>query len=310
MTTTSQVAPPTVTTGLEAERVVESGPRRFRLRRTGKYVLLLLFLIFVLIPVYVLVVTSLKPPQDVSPAESWSLPVRWPWEPAIEGGATGFDNWTTAWTALSPAIGRSFLLAIPAALISSLLGSANGFVLSRWRFPYADLVFTVILFGMFIPYQAIMTPLVQMKTSLGLPSDISTLILVHVIYGLPICTLIFRNYYTSIPPDLMEASRVDGAGMLRTYRDIVLPLSVPGFVVTIIWQFTSAWNDFLFAVFLSNTSGGPVSLALNNLAQGAQLANYGTAMAGALLASVPTLIVYIVLGKYFIGGLMSGSVKS
>jgi glucose/mannose transport system permease protein len=310
VTTTSQVAPPAVTTGLEADRIVETGPRRFRLSRTGKYVLLVIFLVFVLMPVYVLIVTSLKPPQDVTPGQSWSLPVRWPWEPAIEGGATGFDNWTTAWTALAPAIGRSFLLAIPAALISSLLGSANGFVLSRWRFPYADIVFTVILFGMFIPYQAIMTPLVQMKTSLGLPSDISTLILVHIIYGLPICTLIFRNYYTSIPMELMEASRVDGAGMLRTYRDIVLPLSLPGFVVTIIWQFTSAWNDFLFAVFLSNTSGGPVSLALNNLAQGAQLANYGTAMAGALLASLPTLVVYIVLGKYFIGGLMSGSVKS
>jgi glucose/mannose transport system permease protein len=309
MTTTTQ-APPAVSTGLEADRVVQTGPRRFTLSRTWKYALLVLFLVFVLTPVYVLIVTSLKPPQDVSPTTSWSLPVRWPWEPAIEGGATGFDNWTTAWEALSPAIGRSFLLAIPAALISSLLGSANGFVLSRWRFPHADIVFTVILFGMFIPYQAIMTPLVQMKTSLGLPSDISTLILVHIIYGLPICTLIFRNYYTSIPMELMEAARVDGAGMLRTFRDIVLPLSLPGFVVTIIWQFTSAWNDFLFAVFLSNTSGGPVSLALNNLAQGAQLANYGTAMAGALLASLPTLLVYIVLGKYFIGGLMSGSVKS
>lgn len=302
----------TITTGLEKRSPATTSSRtaRVRFNRTAKYVMLIIFLVAVMMPVYVLVVTSLKPPADVNPATSWGLPVRWPWEPVAPGGPTGFDNWAIAWEALAPAIGRTFTLAIPAALISSFLGAMNGFVLSRWRFPRADWVFTFILFGMFIPYQAIMTPLVQMKTSLGLPSDISTLILVHIIYGLPICTLIFRNYYVSIPMELMEASRVDGAGMIRTFRSVVLPLSLPGFVVTIIWQFTSAWNDFLFALFLSNQRQGPVSLALNNLAQGAQLANYGAAMAGALLASLPTLIVYIVLGKYFIGGLMSGSVKS
>lgn len=305
----------TITTGIEKKDAAIDAPTagrsgRATLGRTAKYVLLILFLVVVLMPVYVLIVTSLKPPQDVNPATSWGLPVRWPWEPALEGGPTGFDNWTLAWDTLSPAIARTFLLAIPAAIISSFLGAMNGFVLSRWRFPRADWVFTFILFGMFIPYQAIMTPLVQMKTSLGLPSGISTLLVVHIIYGLPICTLIFRNYYASIPMELMEASRVDGAGMLRTFGSIVLPLSLPGFVVTIIWQFTSAWNDFLFALFLSNQREGPVSLALNNLAQGAQLANYGSAMAGALLASLPTLVVYIILGKYFIGGLMSGSVKS
>ncbi|WP_375386332.1 carbohydrate ABC transporter permease [uncultured Microbacterium sp.] len=309
----------TISTGLEPQKadlavaasaIPGTGKARRRIGRTLKYALLVFFIVIVLMPVYVLVVTSLKPPSDVNPATSWGLPVRWPWEPALPGGPTGLDNWSVAWTALSAALGRTFLLAIPAALISSLLGSMNGFVLSRWRFPYADLVFTFILFGMFIPYQAIMTPLVQIKTSLGLPSNISTLLIVHIIYGLPICTLIFRNYYVGIPNELMEASRVDGAGMLRTYASVVLPLSLPGFVVTIIWQFTSAWNDFLFAMFLSNTREGPVSLALNNLAQGAQLANYGAAMAAALIASVPTLIVYIVLGRYFIGGLMSGSVKS
>ncbi|WGD37247.1 carbohydrate ABC transporter permease [Lysinibacter sp. HNR] len=304
---------PQVSTGIEkkpAAATPGSLTPRARIGRTTKYVLLLLFVIVVLMPVYVLIVTSLKPPGDVNPATSWGLPVRWPWEPITPGGPTGLDNWSAAWTALAPALGRTFLLAIPAALVSSFLGSLNGFVLSRWRFPHANIVFTLILFGMFIPYQAIMTPLVQMKTTLGMPSTISTLLIVHIIYGLPICTLIFRNYYVSIPGELMEASRVDGAGMLRTYASIVLPLSLPGFVVTIIWQFTSAWNDFLFAMFLSDTANGPVSLALNNLAQGAQLANYGAAMAGALIASLPTLLVYIILGKYFIGGLMSGSVKS
>ncbi|MGO2049872.1 MAG: carbohydrate ABC transporter permease [Microbacterium sp.] len=304
----------TVATGIErrsaAPAPTPTGRKgRARMGRTLKYALLLLFIVIVLMPVYVLVVTSLKPPSDVSAVSSWSWPSLWPWQ-ADSDGATGFDNWATAWNALAAPLGRTFLLAIPAAIISAMLGSMNGFVLSRWRFPYANIVFTLILFGMFIPYQAIMVPLVQMKTTLGMPSSIVTLLLVHIIYGLPICTLIFRNYYEGVPEELMEASRVDGAGMLGSYWRIILPLSLPGFVVTIIWQFTSAWNDYLFALFLSDANQGPVSLSLVNLSQGAQLSNYGASMAGALIASIPTLAVYILLGKYFIGGLMSGSVKS
>ncbi|MFD5226133.1 carbohydrate ABC transporter permease [Microbacterium sp. NPDC058342] len=303
-----------VATGIE-RRVSTGGSiptahrTRARMGRTAKYALLLLFVVIVLMPVYVLVVTSLKPPSDVSAVTSWSWPSLWPWQ-ADADGRTGFGNWATAWDALAAPLGRTFLLAVPAALISAILGSMNGFVLSRWRFPYANIVFTLILFGMFIPYQAIMVPLVQMKTSLGMPSSIVTLLIVHIIYGLPICTLIFRNYYEGVPEELMEASRVDGAGMLASYWRIILPLSLPGFVVTIIWQFTSAWNDYLFALFLSDANQGPVSLSLVNLSQGAQLSNYGASMAGALIASIPTLAVYILLGKYFIGGLMSGSVKS
>jgi glucose/mannose transport system permease protein len=303
-----------VATGIErrattAGRIPTTSRTRTRMGRTTKYVLLLLFVVVVLMPVYVLVVTSLKPPSDVSAVTSWAWPSRWPWQ-ADADGQTGFGNWATAWDTLAAPIGRTFLLAIPAALVSAMLGSMNGFVLSRWKFPYANVVFTLILFGMFIPYQAIMVPLVQLKTDLGLPSNILTLLFVHIIYGLPICTLIFRNYYEGVPEELMEASRVDGAGMLGSYWRIILPLSLPGFVVTIIWQFTSAWNDYLFALFLSDANQGPVSLSLVNLSQGAQLSNYGASMAGALIASIPTLIVYILLGKYFVGGLMSGSVKS
>ena len=304
----------TVATGIERRTSlagsIPTGSRtRARMGRTVKYVLLLLFVVIVLMPVYVLLVTSLKPPSDVSAATSWALPLRWPWQ-AGPDGATGFENWSAAWSALAAPLARTFLLAIPAAIISAVLGSMNGFVLSRWKFPYANVVFTLILFGMFIPYQAIMVPLVQMKTTLGMPSSILTLLIVHIIYGLPICTLIFRNYYEGVPGELMEASRVDGAGMLGSYWRIILPLSLPGFVVTIIWQFTSAWNDYLFALFLSDANQGPVSLSLVNLSQGAQLSNYGASMAGALIASLPTLLVYVILGKYFIGGLMSGSVKS
>ncbi|WVK87528.1 carbohydrate ABC transporter permease [Dactylosporangium sp. AC04546] len=273
--------------------------RRSPLARVVTYVLLLFFLIIILMPAYVLVVTSLKSGREIGVNGQWNLPSEWT-----------FASWEKAWTSLRPSFIRTFELAIPVALISSVLGAANGFVLSRWRFPGADVVFTLILFGMFIPYQAVMIPLRQIVHEIGLPPGISTLIFVHCVYGIPICTLIFRNYYaTTVPVELIEASRVDGAGMLRTFWSVILPVSAPGFVVTIIWQFTSAWNDYLFAIFMSNTRNGPVTIALNALA-GAQSPDYAASMAGALIASLPTLLVYIVLGRWFIGGLMAGSVKS
>lgn len=266
--------------------------------RTFRYAVLILSLIVVLIPVYVLFVTSFKGIGDATPSRTWFFPTTWTTE-----------NWVEAWEALSPALMRTFAMVIPAAIISSMLGSMNGFVLSRWRFPHANLVFTLILFGMFIPYQAVMIPLVQLMIDLGVPNGIPSLILLHVIYGIPICTLIFRNYYETVPMELIESARVDGAGLLRTYFSVVLPISIPSFVVVLLWQFTSAWNDFLFAIFFSSASNGPVTMALNNLANGAMLSNYGVSMAGALIASLPTLLVYILLGRYFVGGLMAGSVK-
>ncbi len=271
---------------------------RRRLSRTAKYFMLIIFLIVILIPAYVLVITSFKSAGDATPARAWLLPTEW-----------NTDGWQRAWDTLAPALGRTFAMVIPASIVSAMLGAMNGFVLARWRFPYADLVFTLILFGMFIPYQAVMIPLVELMQNIGMPSGIASLFLLHVVFGLPICTLIFRNYYASIPENMIEAARVDGAGMLRTFAWIVLPLSAPGFVVTLIWQFTSAWNDFLFAIFFSNAQNGPVTISLNFLASG-QLQDYSASMAGALIASFPTLIVYIVLGRWFVGGLMAGSVKS
>lgn len=265
--------------------------------RTVKYALLLLFLCIILMPAYVLFVTSFKGIGDATPSRAWQLPTEW-----------HFGGWDRAWEVLAPALGRTFSMVIPAALISALIGSMNGFVLSRWRFPGADIVFTLILFGMFIPYQAVMIPLVQLMQALSVPSGVPSLIVLHVVYGLPITTLIFRNYYAGVPHELIESARVDGANMLRTYRSIILPISMPAFVVVLMWQFTSAWNDYLFALFFSNSRNGPVTISLNFLASG-QLQDYSASMAGALIASVPTLLVYILLGRYFVGGLMAGSVK-
>ncbi|MEU0316380.1 carbohydrate ABC transporter permease [Nocardioides sp. NPDC006273] len=273
------------------------GQRSRGVARTIKYVLLIGFALIVLLPAYVLFVTSFKGIGDATPTNAWKLPESW--ETA---------GWARAWEQLGPALGRTFAMVIPASIISSVLGSMNGFVLSKWRFPGADVVFTLILFGMFIPYQAVMVPLVQLMGNLGVPSGVPSLIVLHVVYGLPITTLIFRNYYAGVPVELVEAARVDGAGMLRTYASIILPISAPAFVVVLMWQFTSAWNDYLFALFFSTSQNGPVTIALNFLASG-QLQDYSASMAGALIASVPTLIIYILLGRYFVGGLMAGSVK-
>jgi glucose/mannose transport system permease protein len=199
-------------------------------------------------------------------------------------------------------------LVVPAAILSSILGSLNGFVLARWKFPGADVIFPFLLFGMFIPYQSILIPLVQFMRSINLYGGVWGLVLTHVIYGIPITTLTFRNYYASVPKELIESARIDGATMMQTYRRILLPLSLPSFVVVLIWQFTAAWNDFLFAVVLSSPENWPITVALNNMA-GSQIIAWNVQMAGAFIAAIPTLLVYIFLGRYFLRGLMAGALK-
>jgi len=265
---------------------------------TIKYTALLIFAVIVLMPVYILIVTGFKGVAETDPAHAWSLPSVWT-----------LSAWHEAWTQLAPYMKNSLELAIPATLISTVLGCLNGFALSKWRFPGANIVFTFFLFGMFIPYQAVMIPLTELLANLHFPAQLPRLALAHIIYGIPITTLIFRNYYATIPEDLMEASRMDGAGMLRTLWSVVLPISVPAFVVTMIWQFTSIWNDFLFAVFIiTDPSQYPVTVALNNTT-GSLVSAYNLQMSAALLASLPTLVVYILLGRYFMRGLMAGALK-
>jgi len=253
--------------------------------------------IFYLIPLYVMVITGLKGFEEVSLVTMWDLP-----------NGIQFDNFIAAFESLAPHIWNSFNMVIPAAIISSFVGSINGFVLAKWKFRGANIIFPLILFGMFIPYQSILIPLVQFMRTIGLYGSLPGLVMVHVIYGIPITTLTFRNYYASIPKELVEASRMDGAGLLGTYWYILLPLSLPSFVVVLIWQFTSAWNDFLFAIALTSNTNWPITVALNNMA-GSQIIAWNVQMAGSLIAALPTLLVYIFLGRYFIRGLMAGSLK-
>jgi glucose/mannose transport system permease protein len=272
--------------------------RRAGWPRAVKVGMLFVFVIFFLLPVLLLLLTSFKSLAEADPSTAWQLPHTWT-----------LDAWHEAWSKLSPSLVNSFKLVIPATIISTVLGSLNGFVLSRWRFPGADVVFTVFLFGMFIPYQAVMIPLNLLYNQMDFSPGIPRLIVAHVVYGIPMTTLIFRNYFATIPNELVEAARMDGAGMFRTYASVILPNAAPAFVVTAIWQFTSIWNDFLFAVFLvTNPAQWPVTVALNNTA-GSQVTPFPVQMAGALIASIPTLIVYILLGRYFMRGLMAGALK-
>jgi glucose/mannose transport system permease protein len=263
------------------------------------YTVLVLFALLYLMPIYVLLVTGLKSFGEVRLEQMWDLP-----------SGLHFDSFQDAYRELDSHLWNSFRMVIPATVISCILGSINGYILTKWRFPGSDALFFFLLFGMFIPYQSILIPLVRTLQELHLYGSIWGLVLTHAIYGIPITTLIFRNYYANIPTELVEAAKIDGASIFGIYTRIVVPLSLPGFVVVAIWQFTSIWNDFLFAVTLtSNPNTQPVTVALNNLA-GSFIVEWNVQMAGALIAALPTLIVYVVLGRFFVRGLMAGALRS
>jgi len=268
-----------------------------------RYAVLYALAAFFLMPVYVLVVTALKNPAEVSVTRMWELP-----------GSLSLHSFSLAWPKLEGGLRNSVGLAVPASLISALLGCANGFVLAKWRFRGAGVVFPLILFGIFVPYQAVLIPLVQTMNAAGLrggadpTGGLGGLLLVHIIYGLPITTLIFRNYFVGLPTSLVESAQVDGAGMLGTFFDIALPLARPAFAVSIIWQFTAVWNDFLFGAVMTSRDAWPVTVALNNIA-GGQAVPFDEAMAGALIACVPTLLFYLLLGRFFMRGLLTGSLQ-
>jgi glucose/mannose transport system permease protein len=269
------------------------------LQKVAIYGLLILLSAFYLMPVYMMVVNGMKSATEVSISTMWQLPQTF--------GLGGFQE---AWSRLSPSFQNSLLITISATVLSCLVGSLTGYILSLWRFKGANVISVLIIFGMFIPYQSIIVPLVFFTQKVGLYGTIPGLILVHVVYGQSINALIFGNYYRSVPRSLIEAARVDGAGVWKVYWKIILPISPPAFVVAAIFQFTNIWNDFLFGVtIVPNPQSQPVTVALNNLA-GNFSVDWNVVMAGAVIAALPTAILYVALGRYFVRGLVSGSVKA
>ncbi|MFB2532138.1 carbohydrate ABC transporter permease [Paracoccus sp. p4-l81] len=286
----------------------ESRPIGRLLLRWGLYAVLFLFVLYYLLPLFVMVTTSLKSLEEIRTGSLVALPRE-----------VTFDAWGKAWSGactglqcegLRPYFWNSVVMAIPAVLLSTLIGAMNGYVIAQWRFRGANLIFALMLFGCFIPFQVVLLPMARMLGLLGLAGTIPGLIFVHTIYGIGFTTLFFRNYYVTIPAELVKAAKVDGAGFFRIFWSIFLPLSLPIITVTVIWQFTQVWNDFLFGVSFSSAGSQPVTVALNNIVNSTTgVKEYNVDMAAAIIAALPTLLVYVLAGKYFIRGLTAGSVK-
>jgi glucose/mannose transport system permease protein len=283
-------------------------PLSFNWHRVALWSVLLLFALFFLTPMYVMLTTSLKDMTQVREGNLLSLP-----------SSPSFASWVKAWSqactgvdcgGLKPFFINSILMVVPAVLVSTTLGAVNGYVLSKWRFPGSEIMFAMMLFGMFMPFQVVLLPMSQILGWLGIASSIWGLVLVHIIAGLPSTALFFRNYYIGLPDELIKAAMLDGAGFWRIFWRIVIPLSAPIMVVTLIWQFTQIWNDFLFGIVFSGSDSKPVTVGLNNLANtSSAVKEYNVDMAAAMIAALPTLLVYILAGKYFVRGLTAGAVK-
>ena len=276
--------------------------------RAAIYVLLILFAVYFLLPLYVMLVNSLKPLSEIQQGRMLALPLEWtlaPWGSAWSTAQIGVQP-----TGLKPYFLNSLLMVVPAVAISTMLGAINGYVLTKWRFPGHNIVFGLMLLACFIPFQIVLIPSARILGLLGLAGTMPGLVLIHVVYGLGFTTLFFRNYYEAFHTELVRAAMIDGAGFWQIFRRILLPSSAPIIIVTVIWQFTNIWNDFLFGASFSDADSMPMTVALNNLVNSSTgVKEYNVHFAGAILAALPTLIVYVVSGRYFVRGLMAGSVK-
>ena len=272
------------------------------------YAVLLFLALMFLLPVYVMVANSVKPLDEIRSGNLMALPITWTIEP-----------WLTAWstaqigvqpTGLKPYFVNSFLLVVPAVVISTLIGALNGYILTQFKFRGANLLFAAMLFSVFIPFQIVLIPMAKTLGILGLAGTVKGLVFVNVVYGIGFTTLFFRNYYAAFPQELVRSARMDGADFFGVLFRILLPSSGPIIVVTVIWQFTNIWNEFLFGASFSDFSSFPLTVALNNLVNSSTgVKEYNVHFAGAFIAAIPTLVVYMVSGKYFVRGLMAGSVK-
>ncbi|SIQ11598.1 carbohydrate ABC transporter membrane protein 2, CUT1 family [Alkalispirochaeta americana] len=282
-----------------------------RMTRFGKgliVALMVLFAIYFLVPLYVMLVNSVKPLSEIRAGNMMALPQSF-----------SLEFWGKAWataqigvqaTGLRPYFMNSVVMVIPSVMFSTVIGALAGFVLSQWPVKHSKLLFGLILFGAFIPFQTVLIPMARILGMLRLSGTTRGLILVHTVYGVAFTTLFFRNSYAGIPHELVQSAQVDGAHFMRIVLSIILPNSVAVFMVSVIWQTTNIWNDFLFGASFGGSRGQPMQVALNNLVSSSTgVLEYNVHFAGAVMAALPTLVIYLVSGRYFVRGLMSGSVK-
>ncbi len=272
------------------------------------YTTLVFFSLYFLFPLYVMLATSLKTMPEIRFGNIFALPT-----------APNFDAWFKAWGSactgltcqgLSPGFWNSVKITIPSTVISIFIAAVNGYALVNWRFKGSEIFFSILIFGSFIPYQVMLYPLVMITREMGIFGSLQAVILVHSIFGMPILTLLFRNYFASLPQELFKAARVDGAGFWRIFFEIMLPMSLPIFVVALILQVTGIWNDFLFGVVFAGPQNYPMTVQLNNIVNSAQgTPEYNVNMAATVLTGLIPLIVYFVSGKWFVRGVAAGAVK-
>ena len=281
---------------------------KYNIGRAFIYLILLFFAFLYLAPLYVMFTTSLKDIEEIRSGNLMALPIDptfYAWKKAWSSACTGSEC-----NGLAPYFWNSVRIVVPAVIISTIVGAFNGYVLAKWKFKGSEFLFGALLFGCFIPFQVILLPMAKLLGMLGLANTVTGLVLVHVIHGVAFTTLFFRNYYVGIPTELVRAAKLDGAGFFAIFRHVFIPLSAPIFVVTIIWQFTQIWNDFLFGVVYSGSGTQPITVALNNLVNTSVGGKeYNVDMAAAIIAALPTLAVYVIAGKYFVRGLTAGAVK-
>ncbi len=272
------------------------------------YALLLGFAVVFLLPLFVMLVTSFKSLDEIRDGNVLALPLSptvAPWLAAWGSACIGLTC-----QGIKGYLGNSVAMVVPAVAVSTVLGALNGYVLTKWRFPGHKLVFALMLFACFIPFQAVLIPVARVLGAAGLGNSILGLILVHIVYGLGFTTLFFRNFYEAFPTELVRAAQIDGAGFFQIFRRILLPMSGPIIIVSVIFQFTNIWNDFLFGASFTSGDGVPMTVALNNLVNTSTgVKEYNVDMAAAIIAAAPTLFVYVVAGRYFVRGLMAGAVK-
>jgi glucose/mannose transport system permease protein len=303
-----------VASALPARARALSGPhgprprRRFSRRNVFIYGTLALVAAYYLLPLYVMVVTSLKGMPEIRLGNIFSPPVEITFEPWVKA-------WSTACTGLncdglSRGFWNSVMITVPSVFLSIAIASINGYALANWRFKGAEVFFTVLVVGAFIPYQVMLYPVVIVLREIGLYGSLWGLVLVHTIFGMPILTLLFRNYFASLPEELFKAARVDGAGFWTIYLRIMLPMSLPIFVVAIILQVTGIWNDFLFGVVYTKPDTYPMTVQLNNIVNAVQgVKEYNVNMAATLLTGLVPLVIYFISGKLFVRGIAAGAVK-
>lgn len=289
----------------------DHGPKpkkSFSSRNIMLYGTLIVFAIYYLLPLYVMIVTSLKGMPEIRLGNIFSPPLEitfQPWVKAWSEACTGLNC-----DGLSRGFFNSVKILVPSVLISIVVASVNGYALANWRFKGADVFFTILIFGAFIPYQVMIYPIVIILRELGLYGNIWGLVMVHTIFGMPILTLLFRNYFTSLPEELFKAARVDGAGFWGVFFKIMVPMSLPIFVVAMILQVTGIWNDFLFGVIYTKPASYPMTVQLNNIVNSVQgVKEYNVNMAATILTGLVPLVIYFVSGKLFVRGIAAGAVK-